>query len=155
MIAPNQLTTKTPWEDKFIEALSENGGNVTRAAATANISRQAAYDRYHANDVFRSRWEIAQWEGVDVALAEVHRRGVEGVERPVFQGGEQVGTVREYSDSLLMFLVKGRRKEFCDPKHQINVGAAADKLTETKLTGKQTPSELQQAYREEILGSER
>jgi hypothetical protein len=43
---------------------------------------------------------------------DVHRvvdRAVEGVERPVFQRGQQVGTIREYSDRLLMFMLKARR----------------------------------------------
>ena len=38
---------------------------------------------------------------------EAIRRAVEGVEKPVYQGGELVGYVREYSDTLLIFLLKG------------------------------------------------
>ncbi|MDP2936788.1 MAG: hypothetical protein Q8O86_09895 [Dehalococcoidia bacterium] len=34
-----------------------------------------------------------------------------GTEKPVFQGGQQVGVVREYSDVLLIFLLKGARPE--------------------------------------------
>lgn len=42
---------------------------------------------------------------------EAYRRAVEGVEEPVYQGGELVGTVRRYSDKLLEFLLRGRRPQ--------------------------------------------
>lgn len=40
---------------------------------------------------------------------EARRRAVDGVDEPVFQGGELVGHVRRYSDRLLEFLLRGRR----------------------------------------------
>jgi len=43
--------------------------------------------------------------------AEAWRRAVEGVEKPVFQGGVQVGVIREFSDSVLMFLLRARKPE--------------------------------------------
>jgi hypothetical protein len=33
------------------------------------------------------------------------------VEKPVFFGGKQVGTVRNYSDALAMFMLKAKRPE--------------------------------------------
>ena len=39
--------------------------------------------------------------------AEADRRGVVGTVKPIFQGGQQVGAVREYSDTLLIFRLKG------------------------------------------------
>ncbi len=43
--------------------------------------------------------------------AEARRRAVEGVRKPVYCRGEIVGTVKEYSDTLLIFLMKGARPE--------------------------------------------
>ena len=44
----------------------------------------------------------------DILEAEAHRRAVEGVEEPVgWYRGKPGGTVRRYSDNLLMFLLKG------------------------------------------------
>ena len=44
----------------------------------------------------------------DILEAEAHRRAVEGVEEPVgWYKGQAGGTVRRYSDVLLMFLLKG------------------------------------------------
>ena len=42
---------------------------------------------------------------------EARRRALQGVEKPVFREGRQVGTVTEYSDTLLIFLLKARRPE--------------------------------------------
>ena len=42
---------------------------------------------------------------------EARRRAVKGTDKPVFQRGEQVGTIREYSDTLLMFLLKANKPE--------------------------------------------
>jgi hypothetical protein len=38
---------------------------------------------------------------VQQARDELHRRAVDGVDKPVFQQGRQVGVIREYSDKLL------------------------------------------------------
>jgi hypothetical protein len=49
-----------------------------------------------------------------------------GTLKPVYQGGKKVGAVREYSDTLLMFLLNGGRPE--KYKHRIDhtsAGAAA------------------------------
>jgi hypothetical protein len=56
-------------------------------------------------------WDDAIEAGADVLEAEAWRRAVEGVERPIVSGGKVVTTVREYSDTLLIFLLKGRRPE--------------------------------------------
>lgn len=48
---------------------------------------------------------------------EAFRRAVEGTEKPVFgsmgfrMGSGEIGRVREYSDTLLIFLLKGARPE--------------------------------------------
>lgn len=43
--------------------------------------------------------------------AEMARRAIEGVDKPVFYKGEEVGTIREYSDTLAIALAKGVRPE--------------------------------------------
>jgi hypothetical protein len=47
----------------------------------------------------------------DKLESEARRRAIEGVEEPVYQGGQLVGTRMVYSDSLLALLLKGRRKK--------------------------------------------
>ena len=48
---------------------------------------------------------------VDLLEGEARSRAVEGVEQPRFHQGRICGTVRKYSDSLLMFLLRAHRPE--------------------------------------------
>jgi hypothetical protein len=44
---------------------------------------------------------------------------VEGVEKPVYQGGVMVGTVTEYSDTLLGLMLRGKRpKVYNTARHE-------------------------------------
>lgn len=38
---------------------------------------------------------------------------LDGVERPVWRNGEQVGTVQQYDNRLLQFLLRSHRPEIC------------------------------------------
>lgn len=92
----------------FIEALRQIG-NVTMVCVRLDMSRSQAYDWRAKDAEFRLLWDDAIEHAADLLEAEAWRRGVQGVERPVYQGGQQVGTVREFSDTLLIFLLKGIR----------------------------------------------
>ncbi|KKL13566.1 hypothetical protein LCGC14_2524500 [marine sediment metagenome] len=48
----------------------------------------------------------AREEVNDKIEREIYRRGVEGWEEPVYQGGQQVGTIRKYDSTMLIFLAK-------------------------------------------------
>ena len=54
---------------------------------------------------------------------EAVRRAHDGVDEPVFYQGKACGVVRKYSDTLLIFLLKGRRPEkYRDrPSHAVGV----------------------------------
>ncbi len=94
----------------FLKAL-ENGETVTSAAAALKINRSDLY-RWRCDDAaFDEAWASAWSFGADMLEEEAIRRAVEGVEKPVFRGGEIVGQVRDYSDSMLMFLLKARKPE--------------------------------------------
>ena len=94
----------------FLEALVVTL-NVTLACRRAGIARRTAYDWREADEGFARKWDDAVDEGVDLLEAELHKRAFEGVERPVYYKGEQVGTWRFYSDALAMFLLKAHRPE--------------------------------------------
>ncbi len=49
--------------------------------------------------------------GADLLEDEAVRRAKDGVEEPVYQGGKLVGHVQKYSDTLLIFLLKGAKPE--------------------------------------------
>ena len=94
---------------KFLEALALNG-NITHSARVAGVCRQTiVYERKNHLDFDRQVKE-AQEEASDELEREAWRRAVEGVENPKTIAGERE-LVREYSDTLLIFLLKGTKPE--------------------------------------------
>ena len=95
-------------EDVFIAELAK-GASPTAAAVVAGIGRRTAFDWRRDDEVFAQRWAEAVDQGVDLLEDEARRRAAEGCLRPVFQGGELVGHIREFSDTLMVLMLKGRR----------------------------------------------
>lgn len=95
---------------KFLQAL-ESGASVAKAAKAAGWSRRSAYNYRSSEEGFFKEWDDAVEAGTDLLEDEAQRRAVEGVKKPVYQGGKRVGYVQEYSDTLLIFMMKGRRPE--------------------------------------------
>lgn len=98
------------WEEVFFDALSSLG-NVRAACARAGVGKSAVYGRRSEDPEFEARWREALDDAGDVVEQEIFRRGVTGYDKPVFHKGVRVATVREYSDTLLIFLAKGLRPE--------------------------------------------
>ena len=94
----------------FLLALAETC-SVTHACEHASLSRQTVYRWRVEHPDFRTAWETALAVGADRLEDEAVRRAVEGTDKPVYQGGRQVGVIREYSDVLLIFLLKGAKPE--------------------------------------------
>jgi hypothetical protein len=93
---------------RFLEALG-TGWSVSAAAERAGRHRNRFYDLRERDDEFALEWSQAVERGTQVLEDEARRRAVDGVEEPVYQGGELVGVVRKYSDRLLEFLLRARR----------------------------------------------
>lgn len=89
------------WRDAFIDAIRETGV-VRHALRIAGVARSTAYDLRAADPGFAAEWADAVEDFKDVVESELLRRAVQGVTKPVFQGGAQVGEVREYSDTLIL-----------------------------------------------------
>src|SRR5207249_1300280 len=101
---------KRDWKPAFVAALRDCG--VVRYACTATgVPHTSAYRARVQDEGFRRDWAEALEEACDLLEAEAHRRAVEGVGVPVFHKGEICGHVRTYSDTLLIFLLKGYRPE--------------------------------------------
>lgn len=101
-------TDATAWHARFLTALATTG-IVSRAAKAAKVGRSTAY-RHRGDDAeFARLWDDAVEESNDLLEAEAFRRAVKGVRKPVYQGKLLVGYVREYSDQLLITLLKSRR----------------------------------------------
>jgi hypothetical protein len=109
----------------FLAAFRETG-NVSLSAAAAGIERTTHY-KWLDDDGYRARFDLAQDDAVDVLEAEARRRAVEGVDEPVgWYQGVAGGTVRKYSDTLLIFLMKGaaphKYRERHDVEHSGSIG---------------------------------
>ena len=110
--------------DRFLRALLECG-TIYRASVLSGVDRAAIYRTMRAEPDFKAAVIEAREMGKepykDVLTEEVRRRGVDGIEEPVFYKGELVATVRKYSDNLLMFLLKRE-----DPSYRDNYRAPDD-----------------------------
>lgn len=95
---------------EFLELLATNG-NVTISADATNLDRRKLYRIRDENTDFASAWDAAMEQASDYLEAEARRRAVDGWEEPVFYQGEPTGLVRKFSDTLLIFLLKGARPE--------------------------------------------
>lgn len=82
-------------------------GNRTRAAKATGCSTVITWMWRRDDDVFRQRYEDAMRIAAELHEDEMFRRSSEGVLEPVFQGGQLVGSVRKFSDTLLIFALKG------------------------------------------------
>lgn len=94
----------------FLEALA-SGDTISTAAKKAGVTRRVAYNLRQRDDAFAAAWDQAYEAGGDVLEQEALRRAVHGTLKPVYQQGQQVGEIREYSDNLLIMLLKGRKPE--------------------------------------------
>lgn len=103
----------------FLAAYAENG-NLTRAAAAAKMSRQSHYN-WLKDPEYAAAFADAKDEAVDMLEEEARRRARDGVRKYKFHS--QSGTPLlhpatgepyyelDYSDTLLIFLLKGARPE--------------------------------------------
>jgi hypothetical protein len=95
---------------KFIEAFADTG-NVSAAAQLAGGGRRTHYDWLPEDPAESAAYAEA---GEDAAAGlEIHPRrpAVDGVTQPVFHQGIEIATLQKYSDTLLIFLLKGARPE--------------------------------------------
>jgi hypothetical protein len=102
------------WEDSFLLALGQVG-TIRQACMLSGISRSTYYTHFQYSPPFRQRCNYAREDAKDLLFEEAHRRAVEGVQRPVFFQGQQVGTTTEYSDHLMAILLKGTHQELIPP----------------------------------------
>lgn len=99
------------WSVIFLRRLAAYG-NVSKAAFEAGVSRETVYKFRRSNVGFSQAWDEALDQAADIMEAEAWRRAVKGVEEPVgWYKGKPGGSVRRYSDTLLIFLLKAHRPQ--------------------------------------------
>jgi hypothetical protein len=106
---------KPRWENAFLAALRETG-TTRRAADAAQVNRSAVYRHRETCDEFADEWDLALAEAASMLEDEAIRRARDGLVRYKFKRngepllhpitGEPYYEL-EYSDVLLIFLLKG------------------------------------------------
>lgn len=105
----NPRTIRTPkTRAAFLEALKDTC-NITKACELSKLGRTSAYEWRDDDPEFAADWQKALDIAADLLEDEAVRRAKEGTSKPVFQGGQLVGHVQEYSDTLMIFLLKGAK----------------------------------------------
>ncbi len=93
-------------QSKFLDAFAKTG-TILAASSAIGIERDKVYVWLKDLD-FKVKFAEAN-KSVDERLETAGmQRAVNGVERPVYQGGKLVGTTREYSDDLLKTMLAAR-----------------------------------------------
>ena len=98
------------WMNTFLRAYAQSGV-ISTALRAARVSPYTLKNFRESVPEFDEAVREAGEEAADALEEEAYRRARDGVEKPVFQKGIQVGAIREYSDVLLMFLLRARRPE--------------------------------------------
>lgn len=130
-----------PKKAAFLAALAEVG-NITQAAELAGIDRKTHYIWMKNDPDYPAAYEEAMEQAADRLEQEARRRAVEGVEEPIFYQGKKVGTVQKYSDTLLIFLLKGARPEKYAERYDQRISGPGGGPVEVKHYAKLGDDEL-------------
>ncbi len=115
-------------------------GNVSLSAKAAGIGRTAAYEERARDARFAAEWDEAHESFLDKAEQEAFRRALRGVREPAgWYQGTPGGYVQRYSDTLLIFLLKGGRPE----KYRDNVNHTGEVVSRVVIAGVGVPTQPQ------------
>lgn len=113
---------------RFLEALAQTG-SVGRAAREVGMTASGAYQLRARDREFHEAWMLALRMADDAVVAAVRERVIDGVEKPVFHKGQSVGSQREFSDRLAIYLLDRLERMGVEPPGgNVTGGRAADAL---------------------------
>lgn len=111
-------------------------GTITGAAEAAKIGDRSHYLWMTKHPEYKEAFESARQAFCESLEGEARRRAYEGVDEPVFHQGELVGHKRRYSDTLLIFLMKGNMPDKYGDKVQNDNRHMVTQVDWDKLYGK-------------------
>ena len=146
--------------EKFCQIIALTG-NVSEACRQVNIVRSTAYVTRKKDKVFADLWDEAEETAADAIEAEMWRRGVDGVDRPVVYQGEirpklnasgekMLGedgmpiplTIKEFSDPLLIQMAKAKRPEKFNERLQVEGLGGGNLIVEHVISLKRRTPEM-------------
>ena len=111
----------------FLQHIRE-GVPILKAAKNVGISHTRFYEERYRDKEYDEAWKVAVTHGDKIKLAryeeEADRRAIEGYEKPVYQGGDLVGTETRYSDNLMMFRMKALAPEKYKDRYEATLQAS-------------------------------
>ncbi len=124
-------TAKKKRQEAFL-AEYRQCATVTHSAKLALISRQRHYKWLEKDSAYAEAFEEAKTAATDALVKEARRRAIQGIEEPViYQGKLSTSSdgkplvIRKYSDTLLIFLMKGAMPETYRERHEVTGGGGA------------------------------
>lgn len=111
---------------RFIASFRKEGIVNVAVAAAGWRARSTAKRHRDIDPNFAAAWREAREDAADALEREARRRAVEGVDEPIYYKGEEVGTVRRYSDRLLEYLLGATRPEKFRPHYEAPKKASDD-----------------------------
>ena len=127
-------------------------GSVTVAANRAQLRRSTLYERRQDDEEFAERWARALDLGVerlqDNAPSFTMNRALNGTPKPVWRNGQEVGSVRQFDNRLLQFLLKAHRPDLYGDR-----GKAAAPGLPFDLVKRMADAEARLAEREKKAGA--
>jgi hypothetical protein len=97
-------------KEAFLDAYGKLG-TITGAAQVAEVGRGQHYVWANRDPAYAAAFLDKQEEARERLEQEARRRAVAGVLKPIFHDGKKIAEVTEYSDTLLIFLLKGAYPE--------------------------------------------
>ena len=110
-----QKMKKRRFLEKYI-----NIGDITLTAKVTGIDRSTHYKWLEEDPEYQLNFAAADKQALDVLESEAYRRAVKGVNKPIYYKGQRCGYVREYSDTLLIVLMKARAPEKYRERHELS-----------------------------------
>lgn len=104
-------TTRQARRDAVLAALAETGV-LSAACVVAGVNRATVFRWKKDDEEFAAAYADALEQAADKIESEARRRAVEGFDEPVYYKGELVGTIKRYSDTLLVNLLRADREKF-------------------------------------------
>lgn len=168
---PKQRLSKTEYKDQqdtdritrqaaFLDAYAACG-NISAACKALGISRQTEH-MWRKLPEYRKLFMDAHEAAADALEAEARRRAVDGVSKLVLYKGEPVKvknpktgeetylTTKEFSDVLLIFLLKGVRPEKYRERYEHSGPQGGPIQNDVKLDLSKIPSELLRSFRDAL-----
>lgn len=114
----DRLDPAFPKKRAFLTAYVR-AGTLAHAAEAAGVTPRAHYHWLETDPSYVDAYRAAINVAADTLESEAISRARDGWDEPVYQNGKLVGYVRKKSDTLLIFLLKGRRPSVFRERYEV------------------------------------